>query len=77
MQEDLATILIKVWINFSTKFIVISTLFDTVQAILRLKSSSSIHFDIQMKAIQLLPLIKTNVNRSLTDTDNLEKSDSI
>ena len=49
MQEDLATILIKVWINFSTKFIVISTLFDTVQAILRLKSSSSIHFDIQMK----------------------------
>ena len=76
MQEDLATILIKVWINFSTKFIVISTLFDTVQAILRLKSSSSIHFDIQMKAIQLLPLIKTNVNTSLTDTDNLEKSDS-
>jgi len=33
MQEDLATILIKVWINFSTKFIVTSTLFDTVQAI--------------------------------------------
>ena len=29
-----------------------------------------------MKAIQLLPLIKTNVNTSLTDTDNLEKSDS-
>ena len=33
MQEDLATILIKVWIKFSTKFIVISTLFDIVQAI--------------------------------------------
>ena len=37
MQEDLATILIKVWINFSTKFIVISTLFDTVQAIFEIK----------------------------------------
>ena len=37
MQEDLATILIKVWINFSTKFIVISTLFDTVPAIFEIK----------------------------------------
>lgn len=37
MQEDLATILIKVWINFSTKFIVTSTLFDTVQAIFEIK----------------------------------------
>ena len=37
MQEDLATILIKVWINFSTKFIVTSTLFDTVRAIFEIK----------------------------------------
>ena len=37
MQEDLATILIKVWINFSTKFIVTSTLFDTVPAIFEIK----------------------------------------
>lgn len=33
MQQDLETILIKVWVQFSTKILVISTLLDTVQAL--------------------------------------------
>ena len=33
MQQDLETILIKVRVLFSTKILVISTLFDTVQAL--------------------------------------------
>lgn len=33
MQQDLETILIKVWVQFSTKILVISTLLDTVRAL--------------------------------------------
>ena len=74
MQEDLATILIKVWINFSTKFIVPSPLFDTVQAIFEIKRVHPLYTLIFRWDLQM---IKTNVNAILTDTDNLENSDSI
>ena len=75
MQEDLATILIKVWINFSTKFIVTSPLFDTVRAIFEIQEFILRYYTLIFRWD--LQMIKTNVNAILTDTDNLENSDSI